>query len=103
MVRPVTPGQAGGGRKRRRVVGVGAMDADPSGVERDAMGEGVRPEGAATALYRSVDSGAKWEPIMEGLPSTLYGSVDAIAVDPQEANTVFADIRDPGATEPQPG
>ena len=49
-----------------------------------------RPEGAATVLYRSADSGATWEPIMEGLPSTLYGSVDAIAVDPQESNTVFA-------------
>ena len=45
-------------------------------------------------LYRSVDSGATWEPITGGLPSALYGSVNASAVDPQEANTVFAGTSD---------
>ena len=49
-----------------------------------------RPEGAETVLYRSSDSGANWEPIMEGLKPTLYGSVDAIAVDPQHTSTLYA-------------
>ena len=49
-----------------------------------------RPEGAATVLYRIVDSGAKWELITVGLSTAPHGSVEAIAVDPQEASTVFA-------------
>ena len=55
-----------------------------------------RPEGAATIIYRSANGGTDWEPIMEGLPPTLHGAVDAMAVDLEDTDTLYA-----GTTEGQ--
>jgi photosystem II stability/assembly factor-like uncharacterized protein len=53
-----------------------------------------RPEGAAATIYRSVDGGDKWEPVMSGLPSTLKGMVAVLAMDPVEPDRVYAGTSD---------
>lgn len=53
-----------------------------------------RPEGAAGTIYRSTDGGTHWEPSMNGLPSTLPGQVEVLAIDRIEADLVYGGTLD---------
>ena len=54
----------------------------------------TRQGGACATIYRSKDAGATWQPAMGGLPETLVGAVEALAVDPSHGETVYAGTAD---------
>src|SRR5262249_11517681 len=49
---------------------------------------GAQPPGPADGLYKSTNGGATWTPLTGGLPAPAQ--FRALAVDPQNGNTVFA-------------
>ena len=49
-----------------------------------------RDEGAAATVYRSLDSGGTWKAILGEPPNTLAASVDALLMDPDAPDTVYA-------------
>ncbi|HWP58505.1 MAG TPA: hypothetical protein VNL14_11495 [Candidatus Acidoferrales bacterium] len=53
-----------------------------------------RPEGAASAFYRSDDQGKSWERLSGGLPSHFRAAPRAVAVDPEDPDTFLAGMTD---------
>jgi photosystem II stability/assembly factor-like uncharacterized protein len=53
-----------------------------------------RPEGAASAFYRSENQGESWEKLSGGLPDHLKAAPRATAGDPEEPNGFFIGMND---------
>jgi photosystem II stability/assembly factor-like uncharacterized protein len=53
-----------------------------------------RPEGAASAFYRSENQGASWQKLSGGLPEHLKAAPRATAGDPEDPNMVFVGMSD---------
>ena len=53
-----------------------------------------RTGGACATIYRSENGGTTWEAVMGGLPETLPGAVEVLAVEPGDVDTVYAGTAD---------
>ncbi len=56
-----------------------------------------RPTKANGALMRSLDGGASWEQLANGLPNPFESMVECIEFDPEDSNSIFAGTGGEGA------